>query len=50
MLEELEKDGLHFLEWADETLFNFLNKAGFDVLYININKQSNQREYEIYGA
>lgn len=50
MLEELEKDGVHFLEWADENLFNFLNNAGFDVFFIKINKLNNQREYEIYGA
>ncbi len=48
MLEELEKDGLHLVEWGDERLKNILLSAGFDVLVIDIiKKQNNKREYKI---
>ena len=48
MLEELEKDGLHLVEWGDDALKKILVDAGFDVLEINIKKiQNNKREYEI---
>ncbi len=48
MLEELEKDGLHLVEWGDEKLKKILLSAGFDVLKIEIKKkQNNKREYKI---
>lgn len=48
MLEELEKDGLHFVEWGDETLQELLNSAGIDTLIINIEKISDDaREYRV---
>lgn len=48
MLEELEKDGLHLVEWGDDELKKILLHAGFDVLEINIKKiNNNKREYEI---
>ncbi len=48
MLEELEKDGLHLVEWGDDGLKKILLDAGFDVLEINIKKiKNNKREYEI---
>ena len=48
MLEELEKDGLHIVEWGDEKLKNILLSASFDVLEIDIKKkQNNKREYKI---
>lgn len=48
MLEELEKDGLHLVEWGDEKLKKILLSAGFDVLMIEIKKkQNNKREYKI---
>lgn len=47
MLEELEKDGLHLVEWGDDELKEILLHAGFDVLEINIKKiDNNKREYK----
>lgn len=45
LLEELEKEGFHLIEWADETLREFLISAGVPVLHIKIEKQQNQRVY-----
>lgn len=48
MLEELEKDGLHIVEWGDDKLKEILVNAGFDVLEIDIKKiGSDKREYTI---
>lgn len=46
MLEELEKDGLHIVEWGDDKLKEILKNAGFDVLEIEIKKiDAQKREY-----
>ncbi len=51
MLEELQKDGLHFVEWGDEELYKILNNAGMDVMRIKIQKTSNEkREYRLEYA
>lgn len=48
MLEELEKDGLHFVEWGDDELEKILDAAGFDLAIIEIEKISNdKREYKV---
>ena len=47
MLEEFEKSGLHFVEWADSKLENILNDYGFDVVVINILKNDDKRLYKI---
>ncbi|MDD3060988.1 MAG: tRNA (adenosine(37)-N6)-threonylcarbamoyltransferase complex ATPase subunit type 1 TsaE [Sulfurimonas sp.] len=48
MLEELDKEGLHFVEWGDEKLSDILVNAGIDVMTIEIEKISNDmREYKI---
>jgi tRNA threonylcarbamoyladenosine biosynthesis protein TsaE len=47
LLEELEKDGLHFIEWGDEQLKHLLLKYGFDILVIKIKKIKFKREYNI---
>lgn len=48
MLEELEKKGLHFIEWGDEKLENMLQDAGFDVAVIEIEKIApDKREYKV---
>lgn len=48
MLEELEKDGLHIVEWGDDKLKDILVNAGFEVLEIDIKKiDDNKREYTI---
>ena len=51
MLEELEKDGLHFVEWGDDKLENILTSAGIEVLVIEIEKTSQElRKYRVSYA
>jgi len=45
LLEELEKEGFHLIEWADESLRTFLISAGIPVLHIKIDKQEKKRVY-----
>ncbi len=47
LLEEFEKDGIHFVEWGDEKLENILNEYGFEVVVVNIEKKDERREYII---
>ena len=47
LLEEFEKEGIHFVEWGDSKLEAVLKDYGFDVLIININKKDDKREYII---
>ena len=51
LLEELEKDALHLVEWGDDTLIDILNSAGIDTLVIKITKtDNNTRIYEVKDA
>jgi tRNA threonylcarbamoyladenosine biosynthesis protein TsaE len=47
MLEELEKDGLHFIEWGDDALVKILTSADIPTLTIDIEKQNNNRTYKV---
>jgi tRNA threonylcarbamoyladenosine biosynthesis protein TsaE len=48
MLEELDKEGLHFIEWGDDALVALLKSAGIDVIVINIKKTTDKaREYSV---
>ncbi len=48
MLEELEKPGLHFIEWGNDELVDILTSAGMETMTIKIEKISNDaREYKI---
>ncbi len=48
LLEELEKKGFHFIEWADDDLENILKSYGFNFIKIEIEPLSNgKREYNI---
>lgn len=47
MLEEFEKEGIHFVEWGDEKLEEILNEYGYKVIIINIEKKDNKRLYKI---
>jgi len=47
ILEEFEKDGIHFVEWGDEKLENILDEYGFRHLKIKIKKLDELREYTI---
>lgn len=51
MLEELEKEGFHLIEWGDVTLMDFLEKAGFEFITIKITQKSNDiRQYEVVNG
>jgi tRNA threonylcarbamoyladenosine biosynthesis protein TsaE len=48
MIEELEKEGLHFIEWGDESLLKLLDSVGIETMSIDIEKISdNKREYTV---
>lgn len=48
MLEELEKDGVHLVEWGDDKLEEILNSADMKNITIKIEKQEdNSRRYEV---
>jgi tRNA threonylcarbamoyladenosine biosynthesis protein TsaE len=47
MLEEFEKDGIHFVEWGDEKLEEILKDYGYNVVIIEIEKKENKRLYRI---
>ena len=49
LLEEFEKEGLHFVEWGDDRLKELLVSYGFDVITINIEKLDNKRRYIIHA-
>lgn len=51
MLEELEKDGLHFVEWGTDALSDILNTAEIKNITIYIEKVAQDlREYRIEYA
>jgi len=51
LLEDLEKNGLHFIEWSDEKLKNLLQSAGIKYLIVNIEKSSaTTRLYKVEDA
>ena len=50
LLEELEKEGYHLIEWGDETLFSFLLSAGIPAMHIHIDKEENTRTYTMKEA
>jgi len=48
MLEELDKDGLHLVEWGDDKLLEILDSAGIKTLTIKIEKLDDDiRQYEV---
>jgi tRNA threonylcarbamoyladenosine biosynthesis protein TsaE len=47
LLEEFEKNGIHFVEWGDQKLEELLKSYGFNVLILNIEKLENKRQYKI---
>ena len=48
MLEELDKEGLHFVEWGDDKLVEILSASGIPTVVIEIEKVSDdEREYRI---
>ncbi len=47
LFEELEKEGLHLIEWGDDRLVELLSQAGFEVVKVTIKKERDQRCYKI---
>ena len=48
MLEELDKDGLHLVEWGDDELVKILSSADIKTAIIQITKTTNDtRQYEV---
>lgn len=47
-LEEIEKEGWHFVEWGDEKLAKILQEVGISFTTIKILPQKDEREYQIY--
>ena len=51
LMENLEEDGYHFVEWADEKFEKILKDYGFSFLKIKIvSKGTKKREYIFYEA
>ncbi len=48
LLEEFEKEGIHLVEWADESLVDLLIRAGFSLFSIGIEFSADgKREYKV---
>jgi tRNA A37 threonylcarbamoyladenosine biosynthesis protein TsaE len=47
LIHELEKTGVHFIEWAGEDLREFIRDAGFETALIKIESHGDIREYTI---
>lgn len=51
MMEELEREGYHLIEWGDESLIGWLKRAGMDTVIVKITKCDEQsRCYEVQHA
>lgn len=50
LFENLLEDGLHLVEWGDESLEKMLTKFGEKYVKIIISSSANGRKYEVYGA
>ena len=46
LLEELEKEGYHLIEWGDESLKELLDSAGIETMMIEIEKDKDKRVYK----
>lgn len=49
-LEEIEKEGWHFIEWGDENLAKILQQIGLPFCRIVISAESDKRKYRIQGS
>ena len=49
LLEELEKSGYHFIEWADERLEKIVKSYGFETITLEINPISSDKREYIYA-
>lgn len=46
-LEEIQREGWHFIEWGDENLAKILKEIGLPFRWISILEKGNQRKYII---
>lgn len=47
LLENLELEGYHFIEWADEKLESMIKVTGFEFMKIEISHRGKNREYRV---
>jgi tRNA threonylcarbamoyladenosine biosynthesis protein TsaE len=51
MMEELEREGYHLIEWGDDSLIDLLKRCGIDSLILKITKCDDEsRYYEVQRA
>lgn len=51
MLEELEREGYHFVEWGDDALITLLKSAQIETMIIEIEKMADDsRQYKVTHA
>ncbi len=51
MMEELERDGYHCVEWGDDSLINLLKSAHIPLIKVKISKTEDEsRRYEVSDA
>lgn len=51
MMEELEREGYHLVEWGDDALISLLKSAQMPLMVIRITKDENdKRRYEVSDA
>lgn len=51
MMEELEREGYHLIEWGDESLIALLKRSGIETVILKITKcDENSRCYEVQRA
>lgn len=51
MMEELEREGYHLIEWGDEPLIALLKRSGIETVILKITKSDeNSRCYEVQRA
>ncbi|MFA7084805.1 MAG: tRNA (adenosine(37)-N6)-threonylcarbamoyltransferase complex ATPase subunit type 1 TsaE [Arcobacteraceae bacterium] len=49
LLEEFEKEGVHFVEWGDDALEELLRSYGFEIIKVGIEKLNDKRRYRIHA-
>ncbi|RDU73253.1 tRNA (adenosine(37)-N6)-threonylcarbamoyltransferase complex ATPase subunit type 1 TsaE [Helicobacter anseris] len=47
LLEQLEDQNIHFIEWGEDGLANILKNSGYNYLTIKITKAQNYRIYKV---
>jgi len=51
MMEELEREGYHLIEWGDEKLTAWLKRVGMEYMVIKITKcENDMRCYEVHNG